>query len=308
MTEEFSQSPFCQALATPSTYANVYISFQIVLSFPTLFFVNAPYGKLTPEKAWTVRINHILGWFLMEASAWITFISLLFIAIVQYDLLGIVQGSTTSLQKDGVFFNYCLLLVVIVALYPTHYLYRSIIYPRMMPYNSQMDLLPSLLALLFNICNATLHANNILCTQTATKSLLQISPHAVLYGAVFFILSWLGCYHADRVLINLRAKRQQQQQQTMSKNANASSPSNDKYVVPTPSDSTLFALTYTPNYAFEVLQWVSFAVLTQHAYTSWLFVAATFANLFPRAMQYRAFYHDLLAEQRTQHNNKKKST
>lgn len=258
-----------------------------------------------------MRINHILGWFLMEASAWITFLTLLLVAIVQYDLLSIVRGSTTSslLQKDDVFFNYCLLLVVIVALYPTHYIYRSIIYPRMMPYNSQMDLLPSLLALLFNICNALLHANNILCTQTTITNLLQISPHAVLYGAVFFILSWLGCHHADRVLINLRAKRQKQQQQ-INNNINASSPPlspNDKYVVPAPSDSTLFTLTYTPNYAFEVLQWVSFAVLTQHAYTSWLFVAATFANLFPRAMQYRAFYHDLMAERRAQHNNKKKS-
>eukprot|EP00461_Guttulinopsis_vulgaris_P004066 UN04067 len=73
----------CTTLQTPQLYAHIYILIQIFLSFPTLFFLDAPYGKLTPTKTWTFKINHILGWFLMEATAWIVFFIVLYAAGIE---------------------------------------------------------------------------------------------------------------------------------------------------------------------------------------------------------------------------------
>jgi steroid 5-alpha reductase family enzyme len=116
------------------------------------------------------------------------------------------------------------------------------------------------------------------------------------------MFAWYCCYSADMILIQLRYKQKIKIQQFEEQYPNKPH-SISKYVIP--DSHGLFALTYTPNYLFEILQWIIYAFITQHSFSSWLFVFSTVSNLLPRAIKYAAFYRKLALSNDNQDENKK---
>jgi len=254
---------------------------MLILSFPLLFFVSAPYGKLK-QSTWTFDVDPRLGWFIMEAPAWITYLAITFTALPQvltrfqqsYETYSIPDPSTGSTILPPQLNLYMVVFFVSAILYNGHYIYRSSIYPFLTHSSKSMDLVPVLCASVFNFSNGLIQSYNILCTQP--KDLNSMSFLYFTFGLVGFMLAWFGCFYSDSYLISLRQHRKGTQ-----------------YVIPT---AGLFQFTYSANYLCEFIQWVCFAVLTQNSYSGWLFVFLTFSNLYPRAVKYRQFYLQMAKE------------
>ncbi len=51
----------------------------------------------------------------------------------------------------------------------------------------------------------------------------------------------------------------------------------------------LFRYISCPNYFGEILEWIGFALIA-NTLSAWIFVFATFANLFPRAITHHMWY------------------
>ena len=104
-----------------------------VVTFVALCFVVAPYGGRHGRPGWGPTVPSRVGWVVMEAPA-----SLAFVA---FYLLGAHRFETVPL--------------LFLLLWQAHYVQRAFVYPFLMRSGSRMPVLLMLLAIVFNLLNAS---------------------------------------------------------------------------------------------------------------------------------------------------------
>ena len=112
----------------------VEIAFAVV-TFVALRFTTAPYGRYLRE-GWGVTVPARAGWLVMES------VSPLLFAIV------FLSGPR---RAD-------LVALVLFAMWQSHYLYRAFIYPFLLRGGRRMPVVVVLLAIAFNVLNASVNA------------------------------------------------------------------------------------------------------------------------------------------------------
>jgi hypothetical protein len=215
--------------------------------FILLLFVKAPYGRHS-RKDWGPNIPNRLGWLLME------FVSLLVF------VLCFLFGPNKIQPITWIFF----------ALYTSHYVNRSLIWPwRIRTSGKSMPLVIALMALCFNLINGFL--NGYYFSAFAREYTLEwltdacFITGAILYGGGSFLNWW-----SDQILLRLRKGGKK------------------GYFIP---QGGLFRWVSCPNFMGEILQWTGFAVMTWSP-AALVFALWTFYNLIPRALSHHKWYRE----------------
>lgn len=227
-------------------------SFLAVVTFFLLLRVDAPYGKFSQRRWWTVAaVDGKWGWFVQEmVSPW----SLLYF---YYTFV----LDTNEFTDPAVWY--------LLSLWLAHYLHRACIYTWMVPSMHETHLTVVCLAMVFNLVNGYLNA----------KALSQASSieHGwnLAFGSLVFFSGMFINIHSDYRLMALRTR-------SSSKNK-----LKKIYVIP---EGGWFDLVSTPNYFGEILEWTGFAVMAQTS-AAWSFVLWTACNLIPRALRTHHWYH-----------------
>lgn len=152
------------------------------VTFVTLFFVNAPYGRHT-RRGWGPSLPNWLGWLIMESPS-----ALIFAALF---VIGDAPKSTPML----IFF----------LMWEAHYIHRAFIYPFMISDGKKiMPLAIMGMAILFNGGNAYVNGRYIFHLSGGYPERWLNSPHMIL-GLMLFLGGFVINRSADRVLHNLRA-------------------------------------------------------------------------------------------------------
>ena len=82
---------------------------------------------------------------------------------------------------------------------------------------------------------------------------------------------------------------------SMIKQRNENKDANNKYIIPR---GFMYELISCPNYFGELTEWLGFFVLS-NSFSGLVFFASTYANLFPRAIQYHQWYKTKFKDQFT---------
>lgn len=150
-----------------------------VVTFISLFFVTAPYGRHTQEKGWGRLIDNRLGWVLMEIPS--------FILILVFAIIGDLS-------------NYALMLAVLWLL---HYFNRTFIFPlRLRTKGKKMPLSIVFSAIFFNGINAGMNGYFLANFETYTDA--NFSHPLFFVGITLFFIGAIINNVSDHILINLR--------------------------------------------------------------------------------------------------------
>ena len=225
-----------------------------VLTFPVLFFVSAPYGKLVRD-GWGGRVDGRLGWAVQELPSPI-------VMTLAFVYGGDVLAFHDAAQTPSALTYTC------VAVWWAHYLNRAVYYP-LVRRMSDTTVPVVLMAVAFNFVNGVLVGTEL---ARGSAYLTNPSPPVVALGAFLFVAGAALNIVSDATLRNLRFGR----------------PAKDagKHFVPF---GGLFDYATCPHYLGECVEWCGFAVATQ-TQSGWAFAFWTFANLMPRAVAYRTWY------------------
>ncbi len=158
--------------------------------------------------------------------------------------------------------------LILFGLWQLHYLNRTILFPLRMRTARRMPLVIPALAIAFNVLNAYVNARWIGHLGQYTAE--WITDPRFLVGAALFVVGWVGNLHADAVLRRLRT------------------PADDTYRIP---HGGMFRWVSTPNYLFEIVEWIGWAVATWST-AGLAFAVYTAANLAPRALSHHAWYRE----------------
>jgi len=239
----------------------------IVVGTPSLFFYSAPYGRFHAK--WSVSVPSWIGWIIMEIPSPIVFVAMLY-----------------ALSHESSWVDHAVSDAA-TAMWLFHYIYRSVIYPlRFKSPNKPMDLWPVILAIFFNVANATMNVYALACP--AKASVFGVSflvslfswPFSGIFrpwdalqlrlcaGVSLYLLGLAANRHSDAILRALRR------------------PGDATYALPR---GGLFEYVSAANYAGELLQWCGYALAVATPAAA-LFAAATAANLVPRALAYHRDY------------------
>ncbi|MDF1575972.1 MAG: DUF1295 domain-containing protein [Bacteroidales bacterium] len=225
--------------------------------FILLLFVKAPYGRHS-RKDWGPVIHNRLAWFLMEFPSLLVFV------------LCFLSGPGKLQPLTWIFF----------ALYVSHYVNRSLIWPwRTRTSGKLMPLVVALMAVCFNLVNGFLNGYyfSAFAREYSPEWLTdaRFIGGAILYGGGAFLNWW-----SDQILLRLRKGGKQ------------------GYFIPA---GGLFRWVSCPNFLGEILQWTGFAVMTRSP-AALVFALWTFFNLVPRALAhhkwYRAAFSDYPSERK----------
>lgn len=153
-----------------------------------------------------------------------------------------------------------------------HYIHRGIIYPLKVKKTKNFPLEVTTLACLFTIVNSTMQNRSIFLFKDYSYSNLFETKFFI--GLMLFVSGmYLNIYH-DYLMIRIRKL-------------------NDSYVIPY---GGLFKFVSCPNYLGEIIEWIGYAMMC-NTLSAWIFAFATFANLFPRAIEYHRWYHKKFKDQ-----------
>jgi protein-S-isoprenylcysteine O-methyltransferase Ste14 len=164
-------------------YHFVLISWMIaaVISFVTLFFINAPYGRHM-KKGWGLDISNRIGWMLMESPSALLFIWLF------------VSGSNQKTQ----------LLLVFFALWEAHYLHRAFIYPfTLSNTHKRIPVVIVLMGFIFNAGNAFINGYYLFSLSDGYP-LNWLLDFRFILGMVLFISGFTINRRSDQLLRALR--------------------------------------------------------------------------------------------------------
>ena len=221
-----------------------------VITVVAVLFIRAPYGRHL-RAGWGPQIPARLGWIVMESPA------------VVFFLLLYAQGAHRAEVVPLVF----------LVLWQVHYVHRSFVFPfRMRITGKRMPVLVALLAIAFNLLNATINATWIAELGAYPVSWLW-DPRFVI-GTVVFCAGFGINFWADRVLLALRA------------------PGETGYKIP---QGGLYRLVSCPNYLGEILEWTGFAIACW-SLPGLAFALYTAANVGPRALANHRWYRDTFPE------------
>ncbi|HNW81663.1 MAG TPA: DUF1295 domain-containing protein [bacterium] len=212
-----------------------------VFTFIALYFVTAGYGRHA-SKSWGFSINPRLGWLLMESP--VVFIPIYFA----------ITGTITSVTG------------IMLAIWLTHYIQRTFIYPFLIRGEEKMPLLIVLFSLIFNSMNGFI--NGYYLFNIADYSLSWLADPRFIAGTLFFFTGMVINIHSDHVVRKLRKEN------------------GTGYFLP---EKGFHKFVASPNYFGEILEWTGWAILTW-SLPGLAFMIFTMANLVPRANKHREWY------------------
>jgi protein-S-isoprenylcysteine O-methyltransferase Ste14 len=227
-----------------------------VLTFVALWFVVAPYGRHV-RKGWGPTLPDRWGWALMESPSLLLFAALFF----------------SGAKHDQI------APLALWAMWTAHYVHRTLVYPlRMKTTGKRMPIVIVLLALVFNVTNATMNACWISQLGDYPRGWIVGAPF--ISGALLFGAGMALNLDSDARLLSLRA------------------PGETAYKIPR---GGLFEWVSCPNYLAEIAEWTGWA-LASWSIGGAAFAFYTVANLAPRAaahhVWYRRTFRDYPAERR----------
>ena len=221
-----------------------------VFTFVALFFVVAPYGRHT-RGSWGPTVPDKLGWMIMESPSLVWF-SVVFFMGRKHDELA---------------------PLALYAMWTTHYAHRTLVYPlRTKTRGKRMPVVIVLLALAFNVTNATMNASFIGDLGAYPRGWVLGAPF--LTGATLFVSGMAINIEADKRLFALRA------------------PGRTDYRIPR---GGLYEWISCPNYLGEMIEWTGWA-LASFSLGGAAFAFFTIANLAPRAAAHHAWYRRSFAD------------
>lgn len=222
--------------------------------FILLFFIPAAYGRFGEGRAaaWGPSINIRVGWMIQGSPALIAFA--IFFALGQY--------ATNMLP------------MIFLALWMTHYLHRTYIYPLLMR-GPRRTLTLSTIAfvILFYIINGYLNGRYLTQFSDGYSSAWLTDPRFII-GVIAFFTGMTINLHSDHILRNLRK------------------PGEAGYKIP---HGGMFKFVSCGNYFGEIIQWGGWAIATW-SLPGLFFCVWTAANLVPRAISYHHWYLDRFPE------------
>lgn len=222
-----------------------------VVTVVALLFVTAPYGR-HQRRGWGPGVEQRLGWVLMELPAVAVWAAIF--------ALGDHRAELAPLA--------------LLAIWQTHYLHRTFIFPLRIPAaNKTTPLSIVALAVVFNVLNAYVNARWVSHFGSYDAAWLR-SPQFLL-GAALFAIGLFINIRSDYALLALRKSR-----------------SDGGYGVPR---GGLFEVISCPNYFGELLEWIGWAILTW-SLAGTAFAVYTAANLVPRAIAHHRWYREKLPD------------
>lgn len=245
-------------------------------TFPFLFFVSAPYGKLARD-GWGAPIDGRLGWFLQELPSPLALIRALMVNHRANDPSSSC-GAGGWTADDGA----PSMALVAAALWCAHYANRAVRYPltrRMSPTTFPVVLS----AVAFNVVNGTV------CGRELARRGCEAFGARNVPGLAVMLLGVVINVTADEHLRALRAGKKDKRGggETRKRDKLRQDGKNgDHHAMPA---GGLFDRCVCPHYLGELIEWCGFAAMTGTA-SACAFAFWTFANLFPRATAYREWY------------------
>ena len=218
-----------------------------LVAFVLLLKIPAPYGRFAPASPGRQRgVPSNIAWAIMESPA-VVFFTLLYV-------LGSQKGMTAT---------------AFLLIWNAHYLYRTVLYPRLLRSRSRVPGYIVCCAVLFNLINAYLQAGFLF-------RIASPYPREWLVDSRFWIG---GSLFASGLAVHIWTDRKLRQLREQGRAG---------YAIP---NGGLFDLISCPNYFGEIIQWFGWAVLTWSA-AGWVFAWWTFANLTPRALANHSWYRE----------------
>jgi protein-S-isoprenylcysteine O-methyltransferase Ste14 len=212
-------------------------------TFVALRFITAPYGRFRRD-GWGYTVPARVGWLVMESP------SVLLFAVVY------LSGPHRAQ----------LVPVVLFAMWQCHYVYRAFAYPFLLRAGARMPAAVVLLAIAFNVLNASINAHWIAAAGRYPAGWL--ADPRFLVGAALFVGGLAVHVSADRTLRRLRR------------------PGETGYRIP---QGGAYRWVSCPNYLGEIVQWSGWALATW-SLPGLAFAVYTVANLAPRAVDHHAWY------------------
>jgi 3-oxo-5-alpha-steroid 4-dehydrogenase 1 len=218
-----------------------------LVTFIALFFIKAPYGKFT-RKGFGPLISRTVGWVAMETPA--------FWLMILFFFAGDRRTNPAA--------------VVFLAMWATHYFYRTYVFPfRMRGEKKRIALIPVLFGMIFNIGNGYLNGRYLFYLSEPYSSAWFGDPR-FLAGAVLFAVGFGVNIHSDAILRSLRK------------------PGETGYKIPR---GGAFCYVSAANYFGEIIEWTGWAIATWSP-AGLVFLIWTAANLAPRAWSQHKWYKD----------------
>jgi 3-oxo-5-alpha-steroid 4-dehydrogenase 1 len=228
-------------------------------TFPVLFFVSAPYGKLH-RAGWGPAVDGRLGWFLQEVLSPV--------ALLHAFAHARGAGAWGAFTPAHAF----------LALWCAHYANRAVLYP--LQRRMGATTLPVVAAAVaFNLVNGALVGAELGSDAAAARFAdwdALLAPRT-LAGLLLFALGAAVNIRADAALRALRS----------------AGGADRSYRIPR---GGLFELVACPHYLGEILEWLGFALATRTLAAA-VFAFWTAANLAPRAHATRDWYRDKFREE-----------
>ena len=174
------------------------------------------------------------------------------------------------------FGNYNYKNILVISPFLIHYIHRTFIFPFVIHSSKNNPLEITLMAFTFCFFNAIMINRSVLnfCAYETNFWLYYI------YGLITFCCGMYINIYSDYSMIRQR-------------NANNEQTSGSKYIIPR---GFMYELISCPNYFGELTEWLGFTVLS-YSFSGLVFFVSTFANLFPRAIQYHQWYQNKFKDQ-----------
>ena len=165
--------------------------------------------------------------------------------------------------------------ILVISPFLIHYLHRTFIFPFVIHSSKNNPLEITLMAFTFCFFNAIMINRSIFCLikDYGDEFLLNYT-----FGLAIFLLGIYINIHSDYSMIKQR---------------NANQDENNKYIIPR---GFMYELISCPNYFGELTEWLGFFILS-NSFSGLVFFISTFANLFPRAIQYHQWYKNKFKEE-----------
>jgi protein-S-isoprenylcysteine O-methyltransferase Ste14 len=220
-----------------------FIGFDVI-TFISLFFIPAFYGRLYSNNKTLFALSNTLGWILEEIPTLI---------ITLYYTYSHILGGNFSPFK-----------IFIMSLFFSHYIHRTLIFPFKLVNSKKMPIEIVVMGMVFNTFNTIMINRSVyMFADYSNISILKI-----LFGLIVFLIGmYINILH-DYHVIKLKNK-------------------SDGYIIP---NGYLFVYISSPNYLGEMIEWTGFAIASG-TFAGLVFAVSTFSNLFPRALEYKKWYH-----------------
>ena len=166
--------------------------------------------------------------------------------------------------------------ILVIAPFFIHYVHRSFVFPFLIHSSKNNPLEITLMAFVFCFFNSLMINRSIFCLIIDYE--LKSFWLNYFFGLAIFGIGMYINIHSDYSMIKQR---------------NENKDANNKYIIPR---GFMYELISCPNYFGELTEWLGFFILS-NSFSGLVFFISTFANLFPRAIQYHQWYKTKFKEE-----------